>query len=689
MIPGVSQQSAATEVRPVTLGADWETRKERMLARIRSSTDLPTLPIIALRVIEKASNPECDPEELSHLVGQDPALCAKILRTVNSVMFGLRQPVSSLQAAVRVLGIDPLRSLVLSLSLSRVRQPPLARDILQSYWRVSVAGGLAAWRLAIRGQRPSPDTDLIAGLLRDLGMLVLYQLCPKEYQTILGVSPAILSGFQCELEDEALQVTHAEASAELLRLWRLPEEVTEPVRYHHDWARAGELPESFRPRAQLLYFATQIGQLQLTVDRPMLVHEVLTLASAHFGMAEEELRALLQWVQNQMEEFASLLEVDLGQVLDYSEVLNRGVEELTRLTVLGSRAVAPPLEPGTVIVERAPGVDPQPNLPAPPKTGSSSSLSWSRKSSPAFQGRLSAEVKTFLEIQKRVFQKAQRPGTLGILGSYDILEVIGSGGMGTVFRALDTQLKRTVAIKTLLPHLVDNRGALDRFMQEGCAVAALTHENIVRVYAVGESNGVPYLVMEYIQGRTLTDRLLAEAPMPLEEIIRIGLQTASGLSMAHAHGLVHRDIKPANLLLENDSGRVKIVDFGLAQVIAEVSPTRGQTVEGSPHFMSPEQAQAKPTDARSDMFSLGCVLYTACTAQLPFDGENVSEVMQAICECQPIPIRSLNPDLPTWLEEVLIGLLTRQPARRFPTAAEMKRLFLSRWASFYTGSKKK
>jgi chemotaxis protein MotA len=203
------------------------------------------------------------------------------------------------------------------------------------------------------------------------------------------------------------------------------------------------------------------------------------------------------------------------------------------------------------------------------------------------------------------------------------------------------------------------------------------------VYTVGETGGVPYLVMEYIEGVSLAERLLREAPLPLPEIIRVGLQTASGLSVAHAGGLVHRDIKPANLLLEEATRRVKIVDFGLAKIADRVQLSRPGTLLGTPDFMSPEQAEGKPTDSRSDMFSLGSVLYVASTGQMPFDADSDLGVLRAICETHPVPVRAVNPVLPGWLEELIAGLMTKDPARRYPTASELKRLLLSRWARLY------
>jgi serine/threonine protein kinase len=265
---------------------------------------------------------------------------------------------------------------------------------------------------------------------------------------------------------------------------------------------------------------------------------------------------------------------------------------------------------------------------------------------------------------------------LGTLDGYEVLELIGRGGMGAVFRAVDPRLQRVVAIKTLLPDLADSEFDRRCFIQEGRAVAALNHQNIVSVYALGEQAGISYLVMEYIRGTSLANRLLQQAPLPLADVIQVGLQTAAGLSVAHEQGLVHRDIKPANLLVEEKTQRIKIVDFGLALAIGQGQPGHTEGLVGTPYFMSPEQARSQPTDPRTDLFSLGSVLYTASTGRLPFDGDKLDTILDAIRNVNPPPVRQLNPAIPAWLDEIITQLLAKDRARRFPSAADLKRLLV-------------
>jgi WD40 repeat protein len=264
-----------------------------------------------------------------------------------------------------------------------------------------------------------------------------------------------------------------------------------------------------------------------------------------------------------------------------------------------------------------------------------------------------------------------RPGTLGRLGPYEVHEVLGRGGMGVVLRAFDARLRRVVAIKVMRPQLATSATARRRFTREAQAAAAVRDEHVIDIHAVEEANGLPYLVMEYVAGVSLQERLDRAGPLQLQEILRIGAQTAAGLAAAHAQGLVHRDIKPANILLENGVERVKLTDFGLARAAEDASLTQSGIVAGTPHYMAPEQARGEPVDARADLFSLGSVLYAMCTGRPPFRAAGTMAVLKRVCEDTPRPIRETNPDVPEWLTEVIARLHAKDPARRFPSAAEV------------------
>jgi serine/threonine protein kinase/TolB-like protein len=288
-------------------------------------------------------------------------------------------------------------------------------------------------------------------------------------------------------------------------------------------------------------------------------------------------------------------------------------------------------------------------------------------------------------------------GDLGRLGHYRIRTVLGIGGMGIVFEAVDTKLQRPVALKVLRPHLAAFAGARERFLQEARAAAALNHENLVPIYEVGEEADLPFFSMQLLHGESLETRRQRECRLPVADIIAIGRQIAAGLATAHARGLVHRDIKPANVWLEaggqksevrsqrsedstrltSDLGplasdfRVKILDFGLARAVAdEVRLTQPGTLLGTPMFMAPEQADGQAIDARADLFSLGSVLYALCTGTEAFEAATTMGVLRAVCDKEPRPIRELNPDVPEWLAEVIAKLHAKKPADRFASAAQ-------------------
>ncbi|HEY1381299.1 MAG TPA: protein kinase, partial [Gemmataceae bacterium] len=276
-----------------------------------------------------------------------------------------------------------------------------------------------------------------------------------------------------------------------------------------------------------------------------------------------------------------------------------------------------------------------------------------------------------------------RPGSLGRIGPYEVLEEVGRGGMGVVLKALDPGLHRVVAIKVLAPQLAVSGTARKRFTREARAAAAVQHENVVTIHAVEEFKGLPYLVMQYVAGPSVQQRLSDDGgPLPVAEVLRIGTQTAAGLAAAHAQGLVHRDVKPANILLENGVERVKLTDFSLARAIDDASVTQTGVVAGTPPYMAPEQARGEALDHRADLFSLGSVLYALCTGRPPFRGSNSLDVLRRVSEDTPVSIRTLNPEIPAWLETIVRKLMAKNREDRFQSAGEVATLLercLAHW----------
>src|SRR5262249_53124313 len=238
----------------------------------------------------------------------------------------------------------------------------------------------------------------------------------------------------------------------------------------------------------------------------------------------------------------------------------------------------------------------------------------------------------------------QSPDELGRLGPYRVLAVLGAGGMGVVFRAEDPQLNRLVALKAMLPSMAGAESGRQRFLREARAAAAIKHDHIVSVYQVGEDRGVPFLAMEFLEGEPLDKRLRREGKLPVVDVLRFGREIALGLAAAHKRGLMHRDIKPANLWLEAETGRIKVLDFGLARAAKEASPlTQSGAIVGTPEYMAPEQIQGRDLDERCDLFSLGCVLYRMSTGQTPFTAADMISTLMAVATANPRPPCELEP----------------------------------------------
>ena len=258
----------------------------------------------------------------------------------------------------------------------------------------------------------------------------------------------------------------------------------------------------------------------------------------------------------------------------------------------------------------------------------------------------------------------QGPGEIGRLGPYRILEVLGTGGMGVVYRAEDPHLQRQVAVKVMMPSLAASRSARERFLREARAAAAVENDHVVAIYQVGEDRGVPYLAMPLLRGESLDDRLKREGALPLREALRVGREAAAGLEAARKRGLIHRDIKPANLWLEEETGRVKILDFGLARAAGgDAGLTQEGAILGTPAYMAPEQAGGT-ADHRSDLFSLGCVLYRMATGQAPFKGTDTISTLMAVATEEPAPPHEVKPGLPRALTELVMRMLAKKPEGR-------------------------
>ncbi len=263
------------------------------------------------------------------------------------------------------------------------------------------------------------------------------------------------------------------------------------------------------------------------------------------------------------------------------------------------------------------------------------------------------------------------PRAAGRIGPFEITGVIGSGGMGLVLKARDPALDRFVAIKILAPHLAGSQTARRRFAREARAAAAVIHDNVIAIYQVAEWNELPYLVMPYLPEPSLQQRIDDQGPLDLESTLSIGMQVARGLAAAHSQGLVHRDVKPANVLLAKGTERAIITDFGLARAADDATLTRIGLLAGTPHYMSPEQARGEAVDQKSDLFSLGSLLFAMISGKPPIASELGSETIQQIARGHIPSLSSQSIHAPAWFTRLADWLHKPKPADRPESAAQV------------------
>lgn len=624
------------------------------LAHILDNPHLPTPPAVALQIIDKARRPDCSPKELVKLLSQDPGLCGKLLQNVNSSAYGQTRPVTSLERAVMVVGVKPLRSLVLGWSLSAI-DLPAGDEVVGRFWQESVAGAVVARELAIRLNRPDPEDDLVAGLLRDLGALVLRQVFTEEYATI-AADPSFSAAELCAAETAAFGLDHCEVGAGLLYDWRLPADLVEPIRHHHHPERLDGAPAAQRDRAWLLSFASDLARLKNGI--PHKIGPLVQTARTRFDMDPAALAKFLGAVLPRINEFAALMKVDIGKCPDFAAIVAAGCKELVSLT--SNNAPAPP-----------PGADPIGSVPEmhASKAMERTACFVSPNPDATVVSNGERSPATLPDFDFSCLNHLPPGGTR--LNGYEVRSAIGRGAMGIVYKAFDPLLSRYVAIKMLTPERVVVSDARERFMREARAAAAIQHENVITIYAVAEANCMSYLVMEFVEGMSLQDRLDRSETLAMPIIVNYARQIAAGLRAAHARGVVHRDIKPANILVSKESGTVKITDFGLARLRDAAMLTQEGNWVGTPAFMAPEQFRSAKVDHRADLFALGSVLYTLCAGVTPFSAESMMVLMRQICEDTPKPLRQVRADVPPWLEQLIAKLHAKDPEQRPASANEV------------------
>ncbi len=610
----------ATEIvhEPMPKSGDTRVPREEILAKVLANPNVPSPPALALQIVQKASDPNCNLRDISDLLACDPGLCGRLLKLVNSAIYAPPRPITSISQAIPILGVKRLRSLVLGMSIPAMQVPAGTERGLQTFWRTSVAGAIIARELARRQMSPSPEDDLVTALLRDLGIVLLHQTFPDKYEPVWTGKRTLRAGERYLWEERHIGINHAEVSAELAKSWRLPDSVVEPIRFHHAPLPLPKMPPLLAKRTRLLNFAGRLAELEEAEHTAEDFHALWCVARKEFDLPPDELEEMLSKLVPTIEEFAAILQLNIGSSPQFAAALNAGVEALARLSM--------------ELAETGDGSD----------TAIRSTTAMPRSK------------------EKGIPERLQQ---------YEIRRELGRGSMGAVYEGFDPGLGRPVAIKVVLEHK-NVPLARERFLREAQTAAAVRHENVVTVYATGEDQGIPFLVMEFVRGRSLQDWLDEGRKFSFAEIIRIGREVALGLAAAHDLRIVHRDIKPANIMLEDKTERVRLTDFGVARVLDSRALTADGNIVGTPMFMSPEQVAGEELDTASDLFSLGSVLYLLCTGKPPFEHETVYGILLKVATADVVPVRKVNPQIPENLACVIDQLHAKNPAKRPSSARE-------------------
>ncbi len=456
-----------------------------------------------MRVVQVSTQPDCTAAKIVSLLQQDPALCGQLLRTVNSSVFGLAQPVGSLDRAVLILGLARLRSMALGLSLPAMKVGGMSDASLRDYWLTSVTGAMIAREIATVVGRPFPEDDLVAGLLRDLGVTLLHRSFPEVWPIVVSRHADMPRAEAWKVEVETFGLDHADLSAELLSSWNMPADLVESIRYHNRPSHVPAGHPAQADRAELLAFAESLADLDGIVNRHDELEHLLRTAKTRYKLTQPELIELLQGVVPKINEFTKIINLNARLDEDYADILANGCVELVKLTMHADRtpSIGHPMQPKPTdlsdpkTVELFRGRTPPPVLRSNPLTAEDLPGSATGQT-----GKLPAFRPEFL---------VRLPEGGCLLDTFEIRTLIGRGGMGVVFKAYEPSLDREVALKVIRS---DTPTGVDRFLREGRSAAAIIHENVVTIYAIRQAGPIAYMSMEYVVGHSLQELLDERGP---------------------------------------------------------------------------------------------------------------------------------------------------------------------------------
>ncbi len=601
--------------------------QSKLMEALQSGYTLPSLSAVAMKLVELAADERSSAADLTRLITRDPALSARLLRLANSAYFYSKTPIASLQQAITRVGFHRLRVMALSLSLQdSFPMKKVGPMNYEKFWRASIYRALLTSSLAKHLNLCDAEEAFVAGLTLEIGLLVFFDIFIKGKIENADLEKNSLEDL-LEWEHEISGINHRQIGEEVLVHWNFPDEIINCQMLYR-------LKDAKSDTSSLAKLTSQAMELtSLVFVQPENYQTIFAEANRQFGLTSEVINDLLQDNFNQIQDISDSLLSRPSQTKDMLDLMAKAHETLGKIV--------------------------------------------SSDEQHSFEEEIQEEASDPNLDDEHASDQIQSEQIM--FGRYTIEKKLGKGGMGQVYLANDNNLTRKVAIKTLrlspLKKQSERRLARSLFLQEARVTGNLNHPHITTIYDMGIDAGSPYLIMEYIEGRSITDLGADNLKLSLREKLSIISMVARALNHAHEHGILHRDIKPANIMILNN-GLPKITDFGIARIIEANSSMnlaniidKEEGFSGTPGYMSPEQVLGKELDQRSDIFSLGVLAYRWISTQKPFKGNNIQEVFEAIRKHTPPPLSKIS-KTGKRLEKIINRAIEKDPTKRYQNAEE-------------------